>query len=277
MQSRILLLGAAMVLAVAATPGDASGQVRTIEDDDWCERQRWSNDDGERYCEVREMTISADRSVIEVNGRTNGGIKVAGWDKNEILLRAKVQAHADSEREAREMVGEVEISTGSTIQAKGPGGGGGHRDEWWSVSYELFVPNESKLDLETLNGGITITDVEGDISFKAINGGIVLDGLSGDIRGRTTNGGLNITLTGKRWQGAGLDARTTNGGVRMYIPEDYSAMLESGTVNGSFRIDFPITIQGRLDSRRITARLGDGGTAIRASTTNGGVTIKHKG
>ena len=264
----VLLAAAALVLAAQSALG---AQARVVEDDDWCHRHRGDRDH-ERYCEVREMTLSADRDVITVDGRANGGITVEGWDRNEILVRAKVQAQAESEEDARAMVGDVEIETGSVIRADGPRS---HHHEWWSVSYEVFVPRSSNLDLETVNGGIRIEDVTGEIEFKATNGGITLRGLSGDVRGRTTNGGLNIDLTGDEWSGDGLDVQTTNGGVKVNIPDDYSAVLESGTINGSFRIDFPITVQGRLDRRHITAELGDGGRTIRVTTTNGSVSIRR--
>ena len=80
------------------------------------------------------------------------------------------------------------------------------------------------------------------------------------------------TLTGDTWEGAGLDLRTTNGGVRLRIPEDYSARLETGTVNGGIDIDFPVTVQGRI-GREFSTTLGDGGPLVRAETTNGGVRI----
>lgn len=70
-----------------------------------------------------------------------------------------------------------------------------------------------------------------------------------------------------------MDVRTTNGGVVLDIPRDYSANLETGTVNGKIRVDFPITVQGTI-GRRISTTLGDGGRTIRATTTNGGVVIR---
>ncbi|MGH7719113.1 MAG: hypothetical protein ACREON_09755, partial [Gemmatimonadaceae bacterium] len=71
-----------------------------------------------------------------------------------------------------------------------------------------------------------------------------------------------------------LDLRTTNGGVDLSIPGNYSATLETGTVNGGMSIDFPITVQGRI-TRRLTTQLGGGGPTIRAITTNGGVRIRR--
>ena len=262
----LIALGLSMAFGVAEA---SAQQVRTVQDDDWCD-ESWGDREHERYCEVREVTLGS-RDRLTVDGRTNGGIRVEGWDRDEILIRARVHAQAESEEAAREIVGDIRLDTGGTIEADGPRTG---RHEWWSVSYRIFVPRNSDLDLTTLNGGIRITDVSGDISFRATNGGVSLDGLSGDVSGSTTNGGLNVELTGEEWEGAGMDVRTTNGGVKINVPDGYSAHIESGTVNGAVRIDFPITVQGRID-RRISADLGRGGKTIRAVTTNGGVVIRR--
>jgi hypothetical protein len=111
--------------------------------------------------------------------------------------------------------------------------------------------------------------------FRAVNGGISVDQVGGDVRGETTNGGVHARLTGSTWSGAGLNLRTTNGGVSLVIPRGYNARLETGTVNGGMNFDFPITVRGRLD-REISTQLGSGGPLVRATTTNGGVRIQQR-
>ena len=66
-------------------------------------------------------------------------------------------------------------------------------------------------------GGIDIVGVRGDIDFRAVNGGVALTGVAGDVTGRTTNGGVKVELEGVRWDGAGLDVETTNGGVTVMV------------------------------------------------------------
>lgn len=265
----LLLLGLALLLA---TPTLAQ-QARILADDDWCDngREYWSDDDTERYCEVREIMITDGRERIAVDAGKNGGIRVEGWDRGEIRLRVKVVANARTEAAAEDLARAVEIETGATIRPQVPEP---RRRAWASVSFELMVPRRSDLALETHNGGISIADVAGDVSFRALNGGVELVALAGMVQGRTTNGGLEIHLTGTEWQGDGLDVETTNGGVELVIPDGYSARLETGTVNGKLYFDFPVTVQGRLD-RRLEADLGRGGRTIRAVTTNGGVEVRR--
>ena len=58
------------------------------------------------------------------------------------------------------------------------------------------------------------------------------------------------------------------------MPEDYSARLETRTVNGNVDIDFPVTVQGSI-GRSISTTLGDGGPLVRAVTTNGQVRVSR--
>jgi hypothetical protein len=257
------------LLVAAAT--SAGAQVRSA--DRWlddCRSGRWRGGDREQYCDVREQTLPA-RANLRVDGRDNGGIEVIGWDRNEILVRSKIQARAGSESEAKELADGIRIETSDEIRADGPS------TRWrsqWSVSYEIYAPRRINLDLSANNGGIAISDVEGRIEFETTNGGVSLSGVAGDVRGSTSNGGVDVELTGDTWRGAGLDVRTTNGGIEMAIPPRYSARLETGTVNGGMDIGFPVTIQGRLD-RRLTTQLGSGGPLVRVTTTNGGVTLRQ--
>jgi len=241
------------------------------EEGSWCS-DRW-NRDNEYACEARELTIDADWETITVDGSMNGGIEVEGWKRDEIRIRAKIRAWSRDEDEARDILEEIEIKTsGEKIHASGPKLRGDRRG--WAVSYELMVPRNSNLALETTNGGISITDVHGEIEFDATNGGISLTGLAGDVQGSTTNGGLTIELEGDRWNGKGLDVRTTNGGIEMRLPEGYSAELVTGTVNGSIHLGFPIMVEGTV-GKRIKTSLGEGGAPIKATTTNGGVKIRR--
>ena len=221
-------------------------------------------------CEIREQTL-APSGALSIDGRQNGGVSVKGWDQNQVFVRARVQTGAPTEAEAAELARQIKIETsGSKIFASGPES---RQDHHWDVSYEVFVPRRSDVSIETHNGGIAIADVSGKIDFEAMNGGVVLKRVGGAVRGSTTNGGLVIELTGDRWDGETLDVSTTNGGVIMSVPENYSAHLETGTVNGSLNVDFPVAVEGR--TKELAVNLGSGGATVKAMTTNGGVRIRR--
>jgi hypothetical protein len=274
-RTALLPIVVASVIGVLS-PRPAIGQMTTLAGHDWCDDEN-RHEDGVRVCEVREITLRATGSTIEVDARPNGGVDVVGEDRRDVHVLAKVVARAGGEDRARDLVRQVEIDIdGLELSASGPRrdwDDGDDREYWW-VSFRLAVPRQSDLDLRSTNGGISIADVSGDIAFRTTNGGVELRGLGGSVEGATTNGGLDISLSGSQWEGEGLDVRTTNGGIDMRIPSGYSARLETGTTNGGIEVDFPITLQGRINRRRLSTDLGSGGKTIRVVTTNGGVEIR---
>jgi hypothetical protein len=234
--------------------------------DGWEEDHDWGSKG--RYCETRQLTLPETGSIA-VDAGHNGGIRVQGEDRNDIGLEARIQVWHRSEDKAREIAGEIQIQTdGNRIRAEGPSDG-------WAVSYRLRVPRQTDLDLEAHNGGISIAEVTGQLRAETHNGGLSLTALAGDVQAETTNGGVHVELAGDSWEGEGLEVETRNGGVKLSIPEGYSAELETGTVNGSVNIDFPVTVQGQI-GRNIETTLGDGGAPIRVKTKNGGVTISRQ-
>ena len=259
------ILAAAVTSALLA--GSVSAQTwQLVEDPEACGESRWNAD----WCEVREITLPSP-DLLTVDGARSGGIRVTGEDRKDVLVRAKILIWDVDEDQGRAFADRIEISTDERIVARGPSRGEGVN---WAVSYELLVPRESDLDLEAHNGGVSIEGVEGDIEFATRNGGVHLGGLAGRVRGETRNGGVSVELTGKTWRGAGLDVETRNGGVHLVLPDDYSADLETGTVNGTVISDIPGLDENRR-SRRISTTVGDGGPTVRVLTTNGGVRIRQ--
>jgi len=266
-----LLSRAVLALMITGVVGVAAFAQKDKDDSLAC-NDNWHNDKVVSHCELKEQTLPATGSTISIDGRQNGGVSVKGWDRNEILVRTRIQSAAPTEAEAKQLASQVRIETASAnIFATGPDN---RNDRWWSASYEIFVPRRSNLSLKTNNGGISITDVNGQLQFTAKNGGVSLKRVGGSVKGGTTNGGLNVVLAGDRWDGEALDVSTTNGGVSLSIPENYSAHLETGTVNGHLNIDFPVTVQGNV-TKELAVNLGSGGATIRAMTTSGGVRIRR--
>ncbi len=240
-------------------------------DSDWCaEDSDWNNDD--KFCEIREYDIKNSNDPIVVEASKNGGISVEGWDRNEIRILAKIVTNGRSESDAEALAKDIDVNIrGNRISTSGPDRESS-RKSGYSVSFRLMVPTSSDLDLEAHNGGISIDGVAGDLKFSTVNGGVKLRDVSGDVDGNTTNGGLDIKLNGSKWNGSGLNVSTVNGGVRLSVPEDFSAELHMSTVNGSMKTDFPITVKGDI-GRTLRTVLGDGGASLRIKTTNGGVRI----
>src|SRR5687767_7109334 len=84
-------------------------------------RDNWHDGRLASHCEVREATLPASGGKLSIDGSKNGGISVRGWERDSIMVRAKVQAAAKTEAEARELASQVRVDTGGNqIRAEGP-------------------------------------------------------------------------------------------------------------------------------------------------------------
>jgi len=262
-----------LVLALAGFATSVAAQAKADKKSGGSLQCRDSND-GDRlfsHCEIKEQTVGAG-GLVTVDGKQNGGISIKGWERNEVLVRAKIETRAPTQAEADALAQQVRIETVAlNVHAEGPES----RDSYqWYVSYEIFVPRRTDLALTAHNGGISINDVAGKINFTTMNGGVSLRRVGGAVTGTTTNGGVSVELAGASWQGEMLNVNTTNGGVTLTMPDNYSAHIETSAVNGNVASDFPLNVpmndRGRLP-KQISVDLGSGGATIRATTTNGGV------
>lgn len=217
----------------------------------------------ERVCEVRSAVLPLN-GPLRVKGE-NGGIEVFGEDRRDVALEARVEAHAHSQADADSLLHRIRVRTDGTITAEGPSmvGLGG-----WSVSYRLRVPRHLAAELITVNGGIKLTGVEGDIQARSTNGGLTLRDLAGDIRATTTNGPASVTLAGGAWRGRGLTVQSTNGGVNVKLPGGYSAHLVAQTTNGRISGDLDGQSSGWRHNT-LETNVGQGGSTLDFSTTNG--------
>jgi DUF4097 and DUF4098 domain-containing protein YvlB len=272
--SRFAGLTSMALAALALIPAGLSAQ-RTS-DDDWLRdcREPESRSSRAVFCDVRVERVAAGRT-LRIDAGQNGGIRVVGSNRSDVEVHARIQVRAETENDAQDIAKDVELRLEpGSISSRGPSTG---RRESWSVTFVVYVPTRTDLDLSAHNGPVGIDDVSGAIEATTVNGPLSLSGVAGDVTARTQNGPLNIDLTGSRWDGEGLDAETRNGPVHLSVPDGYSAQLETGTVNGPFDTEVPLTVTqlGRVN-RRIESKLGSGGARVRAITTNGPVVIRRR-
>ena len=230
--------------------------------------------DRARHCEIREQTAPA-IGRLNIDGLRNGGATIKGSSRGDVLVRARIDASADTEGAAASMASQVSIDTsGGQVVARGPDN---NNNSWWSVSYEIFVPHNTDLNLKTHNGGINISDVRGQIRFEGNNGGVNLKRVAGDVGGSTVNGGINLELVGPLADFRQVELSTRNGGVNVAMPSTFSARFQAETNNGGIHSDFPLPLQPQSNTRprKLDAVIGAGGPLIHVTTSNGQVNLKR--
>jgi len=218
---------------------------------------------------------------------SNGRIEVSSWDNQEIEIVAYKRVEG-SEKSAAKLMERIEIEIEQdeckikieTVVPKSMDGDGGFfswlfgdKNPSYSVQYEIKVPYESDLDLNTTNGKIITDKVSGKIRLKTTNGKIDAENIKGVVRCQTTNGSINVEFDEITSEDE-MTFRTTNGSIKLYFPENYGGYADLKTTNGHIDSDFRLE-SSRNDSRRsrksYNGKFGEGEGSITCKTTNGSI------
>jgi DUF4097 and DUF4098 domain-containing protein YvlB len=135
---------------------------------------------------------------------------------------------------------------------------------------------QSLIELHSVNGGVSLSDVEGKVTARSTNGGISLLRGSGEVKLESQNGGITVRLPEGNWAGELLEARSQNGGLILQVPEGFNSGIEAETSAHS-RLDcrLPECPQNRTESEREPKRVQLGGQSpvVHVSTRNGSLQI----
>ena len=212
--------------------------------------------------------------LINVNGR----ITAEPTNGPEIELRAERVAKAATDEAAKDLLGRIEMreEVGADkvrVEVRAPrmNGPSGHEFKW-----TVKVPRGVAVDLRTVNGGVHLLRLDGEIRARSTNGGISGKGLlATSLDAAVTNGGVEIELA--RAVDSGTFAlEAVNGGVSIELPEESKADIAGRCVNGGISVkELAIDVTGEKSRRRLDGKLNGGGARITLETVNGGVGISR--
>ena len=202
----------------------------------------------------------------------NGNVHIVTWNREEIKVDAV--KHAKKQEHLDEVKIEVDAKTDRIrIKTKYP-------DSWLrrnknnstGVDYTLTVPKQSHLDkISTVNGGVQIEDVIGDVEANSVNGPVTATGLAGKVELSSVNGAVNASFAEMK---KGVSLKSVNGSVTVAVPPEANADVSAKTVNGSVRSDFALQTKKHFPiGRNLDGKLGEGGPAIKMSSVNGGIRV----
>ena len=256
-----------------------------------CSDLRIRFDDRDAMVRSEERTLTKyEAAVLEVHPHRNGGVQVAGWDKETYAVTA-CKAASGSGKEAEQILSQIKMSIeNGKVSTSGPGD-----DEEWTVYLLIRAPKSASIDMDTMNGPISLYDVDGkltahakngpislknfsgDAEITAVNGPISLDGGRGSVRIHTENGPISVELQGKTWSGEGLSADAKNGPVTLMVPSGYQSSFVVESTNYA-----PVSCKASIcenarktwDDEHRRIEYGNAPALIRLSTVNGPVTVR---
>lgn len=214
--------------------------------------------------------------LINVNGR----ITAEASDGTAIEVSAARAAKATTDEAAKALLDRIEMreEVGTErvrveVRAPRTTGPSGHEFTW-----TVKVPRGVSVDLRTVNGGVRVANLDGEVRLRSTNGGIKGTGLlATSVDASVTNGGVDIELA-KAVSTGTYQMEAVNGGVSVHLPGDSRADIAGRCVNGGITTqDLTLEMVGEQNRRRLDATLNGGGAKVSLETVNGGVTIRRTG
>ena len=251
-------------------------------------RIRFNDEDAVVRSETRTLS-KAEAPVLKVAPHANGGTQVVGWDNANYSVTAckAVEAGNDAERVLSQITMTIENGTVST---HGPS----REDRDWTVYLLIRAPKSAAMELETMNGPISLYDVDGkltahanngpislhhfsgDADVTAQNGPISMDGSRGNIRIKTQNGPISVNLNETSWTGQ-LSADAENGPVTLRVPSGFqSSFLVEATNRApmSCRASICTSARKTWDDEHRRIEYGSSPAVVHLSTVNGPVSVE---
>jgi hypothetical protein len=131
-----------------------------------------------------------------------------------------------------------------------------------SVHWEVQVPAQTELDIDTSGGGIKITGLRSDAKLETSGGRIEVRDLVGELQGHTSGGGIRL----ERIRGR-THVETSGGGIE---GTELDGPIHAETSGGSVRLR-RVTGDIRAHSSGGSIHIHEAGGRIEADTSGGGI------
>lgn len=199
----------------------------------------------------------------------NGPVEVSSWDRHEIEIHAVKTAQRSTQDLDRVSIEVNATPNAVSVNTRYP------HDEGVEVmvQYRIRVPQNCVLSRVTsVNGGLRVSGVSNTREIRSVNGNVEILESSGQIKATTTNGNIHVEL--RRFDDShSLSAETVNGSVLVAMPSEAGASLDILTMNGDFRSELPVALEGSFNPRGFHGTLGRGGGPVRVRSVNGGIRV----
>jgi Putative adhesin len=152
--------------------------------------------------------------------------------------------------------------------------------DWCNVHYTIELPSDLAVVADAGDGGVTVTDIAGDVEASSDNGSVELARIEGSVELHSDNG--SVTATELR-NASHAEATSDNGDVRLEFldpPDDVVARSD----NGSIDVVLPDTGElYQVDAHSDNGTVSTGGVGTRpgssrtitAESDNGDVTVTY--
>lgn len=228
---------------------------------------------GESIDKVLDVKANGSVSIESMNGK----VEIIGWDKPQVSVKGEL----DDDAKGYDFETDSGYTVFKVIMPKSKGRN-------WSRSsgsrLTIQVPNQSKVEFESVNGDVSIEKVYGGakvhsvngqvtgedlknrVTLKTVNGNVEANNLDGKIKLLTVNGKVKSestkgrvhfeTINGSIYaasQASEVDAENVNGSVELTLTQ--AEEIDVTTVNGEVELDVTLLDDTQLSATSVSGSI----------------------
>lgn len=151
----------------------------------------------------------------------------------------------------------------------------------WKIDYHIKVPAMTDLTIDSGNGPIKLSGVEGTIRLNALQSVADLSLTGSDVTVLIQAGTVNVSIPTRAWHGLNLEIKLATGNLNLELMPGFSGdinadVLRTGEVKNTFPGLEPRE-RGGMTQRSVHARAGSGGATLSFTVGDGTIQIKQSG
>src|SRR5882672_3970035 len=256
--------------------------------------------------EVTKSFAVTGRASVRVD-TNDGSVRVTSGDSKQVEFRVEYQGYELGKNlrvDSRQSGDKVELTARVTGR--------------WGFSFgnnsrhlhiEVRMPREADLQVETGDGSVKASSLNGTIDLHTSDGSITVENLKGDIRLRTGDGSIeardldgrveadsgdgHIRIAGRfdalnvKTGDGSVDTRvlpgskmatswtirTGDGSVDLVLPSDFQTNIDASTGDGHISMGIPVTVEGTFSNSQIHGKMNGGGQPLTIRTGDGSIRL----
>jgi hypothetical protein len=199
----------------------------------------------------------------------SGTITVETWDRDEIKITATLESPSAQLTPLR-------TDHGVTVDVVADNRG---RSDVGDVNFNIRVPVNASVDLETKRGQITVSNIQGGLvrAHVSSEGDIILSGISaGRVFASNTMG--DIFFDGKLASGGTYEFKSNSGNITLRIPPDSAFRLVAWTSTRRLEMGpfWNSNLKSQGDGRKFTGDVGDGRSSVSITNHQGSISFRPR-
>ena len=235
--------------------------------------------------------------TVTIVGAPAGSLTIEGWQRSEVEVTAEIELQAPTAQDLDRLApinnvaidedaNHIRIITTGTHDKKFMKQAAKNFPKSllglpWKIDYHIKVPAMTDLGVDSGNGPIKLSGVEGNIRLNALQSDADLSLTGSDVSVLIQRGTVNVSIPARAWHGLIAEIKLATGILNLELMPGFSGdinaeVLRTGEVKSTFSGLEPRE-RGSITQRFVRARAGSGGATLTFTVGDGTIQIKQSG